>query len=82
MTENGLGPELGKILIGLGLFIFLLGVLILFKDKIPGLSQLGQLPGDLSVKKENFQFHFPLASSILLSVVLTLLLWLIGKFRG
>lgn len=82
MTENGMGPDLGKILIGLGLFILLLGVLVLFKDKIPGLSQLGQLPGDFSVKKENFQLHFPLATSILLSVVLTVLIWLFGKLKS
>lgn len=76
-----MGPEIGKSLVGVGLFIATVGILIIFKDKIPGLSSFGNLPGDISIKKENFQFHFPLMTSVLLSLALTLLFWIIGKFR-
>lgn len=76
-----MGPEVGKSLIGLGLFVALVGALILFKNKIPGLGSFGNLPGDISIKKENFQLHFPLMTSILLSLGLTILFWLIGKFK-
>lgn len=43
---------------------------------------LGKLPGDIVVEKENFKLYFPLASSILVSVVLSLILYFIGRFKG
>lgn len=47
----------------------------------PWLSRLpfGRLPGDITIERENFSFHFPLATSILLSLLLTLILWLWRK---
>ena len=72
----------GKALIGLGLAILLIGVLMVVVDRIPGLGSafgwLGKLPGDISIKRENFSFHFPLATSIVLSVFLSLLFYLVG----
>ncbi len=47
-----------------------LGVLLLFSDKIPW---LGRLPGDISIKRENFTFYFPLTTCILLSLLLSLI---------
>jgi len=61
----------GKLLIGVGLFIVILGVILLLSPKIPF---LGKLPGDIVVQRENFTFYFPLATSFLLSIILTLLL--------
>ncbi len=76
--------ELGKLLIGIGVGIVLLGLLFLAVDRVPGLggtfSWLGKLPGDLSFKRDNVSFYFPLGTSILLSVVLTLLFYLAGWF--
>lgn len=75
---------LGKILIGLGVGIIALGVLMVVAERIPGLgnafSWLGKLPGDISIKRENFSFYFPIATSIVLSVILSLLFYLVGWF--
>ena len=70
--------ETGKLLLVLAVILAVVGLALLFGGKIPF---LGKLPGDLFFKKGNFSFYFPLATSILLSVVLTLLLWLVQWFR-
>src|SRR3989338_4924584 len=69
----GLG-DLGKILIFLGLVIVLLGVFLLIFGKIPF---LGKFPGDIYVSRKNFTFYFPLATCILLILILSLIarLW-------
>jgi len=69
-------PSLGKSLIILGLIIAAVGVLLTLAGRIPW---LGRLPGDIYIKKENFTFYFPLATSIIISVLLTLILWLFRK---
>ena len=66
----------GKILIIVGAMIVIVGVVLAFGAKIPW---LGRLPGDFSFKGKNFIFYFPLGTSILISIVLTLVLWLINK---
>lgn len=65
--------ELGKGLIAIGLLVVVVGLFVLFRDKVPG---LGSLPGDLTVEKENFRFYAPLGTSLLLSLILSLLFWL------
>ncbi len=70
---------LGKLLLVLGLLIAGTGVALMLADKIPF---LGRLPGDFSVKKDNFHFYFPLATSLIVSIVLSLVLWLISFLRG
>lgn len=67
---------LGKFLILLGAFIILVGVLLLIGEKIPW---IGRLPGDMIIRKKNFTFYFPLATSILISIILTLLFWIFRK---
>lgn len=62
---------LGRLLIVFGLLIVLAGVVLLVADRIPG---LGRLPGDLVVRRGPVTFYFPLATSIVLSVLLTILL--------
>lgn len=70
--------QLAKILIVVGGLMLLAGLLLLFFDRLPfG----GRLPGDIVVKKKNFTFYFPFATSIILSILLTLVLWLISRFR-
>jgi hypothetical protein len=71
----GTGP-LGKILILLGVFIILVGVLFLIGEKIPW---IGRLPGDILIKKEKFTFYFPITTSLLISIILTLLFTLFRK---
>lgn len=74
----------GKVLIGLGIGIATLGLLLIVADRIPGLgnifSWLGKLPGDISIKRDNFSFYFPIATSIVLSVLLSLLFYLVAWF--
>ena len=67
---------IGKFLILLGLIIAVIGGLLLFFEKIPW---IGRLPGDIMIQRRNFTFYFPLVTSILLSVILTLIFWLIGR---
>lgn len=68
---------LGRFLVVTGLVLAGLGVLLMFSDRIP---LVGKLPGDIHVKRDNFQFYFPLTSSILVSVVLSLVVWLVSYF--
>ncbi len=67
---------LGRFLILIGLLIVGVGLLLLFAEKLPW---LGKLPGDILIKKGKWTFYFPLATSLLLSVLLTLLLNLFRK---
>jgi uncharacterized protein HemY len=69
----------GKLLLGLGGVLLLIGALLVFAGRIPGLGMLGRLPGDVYVKRDNFSFYFPLTTSILVSIVLSLVLWLIFR---
>lgn len=66
----------GKLFVILGIIIALFGLALLFADKIPF---IGRLPGDIYVKRGNFTFYFPLATSILISIVLTLILWIFRR---
>jgi hypothetical protein len=67
---------IGKFLIFLGLIVAAIGGLLLLSGKIPW---IGRLPGDIMIQRRNFTFYFPLATSILLSLILTLLFWLLGR---
>jgi Protein of unknown function (DUF2905) len=67
----------GKILIVLGLIITVMGALLAFAGRLPGLGPIGKLPGDILVRRDNFTFYFPITTSILASVILSLLAWLL-----
>jgi hypothetical protein len=71
--------EMGRLLMGLGLLLLAVGgaMLLLGKSGLP----LGRLPGDISYRGKNFSFYFPLATSILLSLVLSALFYLFSRFR-
>jgi hypothetical protein len=72
------GPQqFGKWLIVLGVLIIMLGLLVMLLGRIG----LFRLPGDLSFGGRNWRIYIPLASSILLSILLTLILWLISHLR-
>jgi hypothetical protein len=68
--------SLGKGLVIIGLLITAVGVLLLVSEKI---GWIGRLPGDITIRRENFTFHFPLATCIVISAVLSLLVWLFRK---
>ena len=68
---------LGRLLIALGLVLLAAGLLVTFAGRLP--LHLGRLPGDIRMHGRNFGFYFPLATCILLSLVLTLVLWLLRR---
>jgi uncharacterized protein YybS (DUF2232 family) len=68
--------ELGKFLVIVGLLIVAVGILLWSGV---GKGWLGRLPGDINYSKGNFSFHFPIVTCLIVSVVLTLLLWLFRK---
>jgi len=68
--------SLGKVLILFGVVLALLGGLLLVAGKIP---YLGRLPGDIVIRRENWSFYFPLTTSILISILLTLLFSLFSR---
>lgn len=70
----------GRTLIGLGVLLVVIGVVVLLAERIPGFKP-GRLPGDIAIQRGNFRFYFPIVTSILVSVVLTVLLWLFGRAR-
>ena len=67
---------IGRILIYLGLWLAVLGVIFSLVGKIPW---LGQLPGDITIERERFTFYFPLATCLIISVVLSLVLYLLRR---
>lgn len=71
--------DLGKILVFFGVVLLVLGVLLLLLGR-SGLP-IGRLPGDFLYRGKNTTFYLPLTTSILLSVVLSLVLYIIGRFR-
>ena len=68
---------MGRTLIIVGLVIVALGILVTFGDKLP--IKLGRLPGDIRIEGKNGSFYFPVATCLLLSLVLSALMWLFGK---
>jgi hypothetical protein len=71
--------ELGRALLFFGVFIALVGAFFYLGGKLP--FRLGRLPGDIVHRSERATFYFPIMTSILLSVALTLLFWFIGRIR-
>lgn len=68
--------DLAKTLMLIGALIFGLGVVLALSGKVPW---IGKLPGDILIKKENFSFYFPLATCIILSIILTLIMQLFNR---
>jgi hypothetical protein len=63
-----------------GLAIFVFGALLTWGPSLPGVGLLGRLPGDIRIERPGFRFHFPITSSVVVSVVLTIVLnWLAKK---
>ena len=71
--------DLGKMLVGIGISIVIIGVVLLLMKQVP---LLGKLPGDISIHTENISCFIPIASSIVLSIVLTIVLNLILRLMS
>jgi len=67
---------LGRILIIFGIVLILVGLILTTGIRIP---YVGKLPGDICIKRPNFTFYFPLTTCILLSIILSLIFWLLGR---
>ena len=67
---------LGKILIFFGVILILIGGVILLAGRIPW---IGRLPGDIFIQRKNFSFYFPIATSIIISIILTLIIFILGR---
>ncbi len=70
---------LGKTLVIVGVIIVVVGSLLMISDRV-NFPFFGKLPGDIHIKGKNFQVYFPIATSIVLSVLLTLILYVISYF--
>jgi len=68
---------MGKSLMIIGLAVFIVGLVLTF---VPN-TRLGRLPGDIVIRRDNWNVYIPIVTSILLSVFLTLLLWIISWLR-
>lgn len=67
---------IGKLLIIVGILLVVIGLAFVFADKIPF---LGRLPGDIYIKRERFSFYFPITTSIIISIILTILFSIFKK---
>lgn len=68
--------DLGRLLVLFGGIVVVFGLILLFAPRIPW---LGRLPGDILIRRDSFTFYFPVVTSLLVSIVLTLLLNLFGR---
>jgi len=68
--------DIGRALIAVGLLVALVGVVLTVAGRVPW---LGRLPGDIHIQRGNWSFYFPLATSLVLSVALSVLLYLVGR---
>jgi hypothetical protein len=71
-----MSQELGRGLIFFGVILIIVGGLFLFAGKIPW---LGRLPGDILVERKNFSLYFPLVTSLIVSVILSLIFWFFSR---
>ena len=69
--------RMGRTLIAIGIGLVVLGVLVTVGGKLP--IRWGRLPGDIVIRGKNTTFYFPLVTSLILSVLLSLVMWLIGR---
>ncbi len=68
---------MGRMLIFAGLALVALGVLVTFADRLP--FKLGRLPGDIFIQGKNSTFYFPIVTCLIVSVVLSLVMWLLRR---
>jgi Protein of unknown function (DUF2905) len=71
--------QLGRLLLSVGAVLIVIGTLFYFGPKLP--LRLGRLPGDIVHRGEHGTFYFPLVSCLVISIVISLILWLINHFR-
>jgi len=70
------GQQIGRALLAMGLALAAVGLILMYSDKLPGMFRL---PGDIVLEKKNIRFYFPLTTGIIVSVILSLILWFLGR---
>ncbi len=68
--------DFGKLFIFIGLLLVVIGFVFIIGNKIPF---IGKLPGDIVIERRNFNFYFPITTCIIVSIILSLIFWLLGK---
>ncbi|MEE9260159.1 MAG: DUF2905 domain-containing protein [Candidatus Scalindua sediminis] len=68
--------DFGKLFIFIGILLVVIGIVFIVGNKIPF---IGKLPGDIAIERNNFNFYFPLTTCIIISIILSLIFWLLGK---
>jgi hypothetical protein len=68
--------DFGKLFIFIGLLLVVIGFVFIIGNKIP---YIGKLPGDIVIERRNFNFYFPVTTCIIVSIILSLIFWLLGK---
>jgi hypothetical protein len=76
LTDEAVMGDLGKTLIVIGVVIVAVGCVLLLAGRVPW---LGRLPGDIYIRRGNVSFYFPVVTSLVVSVLLTLLFWLFSR---
>jgi hypothetical protein len=74
---DGLGT-VGKLLVIVGAGVVLIGLILILVERYAGL-RIGRLPGDICIERDGWRFYFPLATAILLSIILSLVVWLLKR---
>ncbi len=69
--------EMGKLLTFIGISLTVIGLIIIVFSKLGASIHIGKLPGDILIKKDGFTFYFPITTSILVSIILSFLLFII-----
>ncbi|HHT9127021.1 MAG TPA: DUF2905 domain-containing protein [Candidatus Brocadiia bacterium] len=72
------GP-FGKLLIFFGILLIVLGLFVLFCPPKAGIPFIGRLPGDIVIERKNFSFYFPVVTCIIISAILSIIFWLLGR---
>ncbi len=68
--------DFGKLFIFIGLLLVVIGFVFIIGNKLPF---IGKLPGDIVIERRNFNFYFPITTCIIVSIILSLIFWLLGK---
>ena len=76
MSEAPVMNDLGRSLIVVGVLIVVVGAVLMLAGRVPW---VGRLPGDIYIQRGNWSFYFPVVTSLVVSVLLTLLFWLFGR---
>ncbi len=68
--------DIGKIIIFIGLLLVVIGFIFMLGSKLP---YIGKLPGDMAIERKNYSFYFPVTTCIIISIILSFILWLFNK---